>query len=104
MYTIRLNDGTEIQASGANGNHFVADERFDTGIFAGKLNGVQVICDGEDDPLGMAGTHDHMKLANEMMYQGKFHFLLLDIPQEEIDKAKLEGNIEYIAMMTGVEL
>ena len=95
MYTIRLNDGTEIKASGANGNHFVADERFDTGIFAGKLNGVQVICDGEDDPLGMAGTHDHMKLANEMMYQDKFHFLLLDVTAEEIEKAQNRADLEY---------
>ncbi len=103
MYTIRLSDGTTVKAQGINGNYFVCDEKFDTGIFAGKLNGVTISCDDEDI-LGVVGSHEHMRLEHEMMFEGKFLFLLLDIPQEEIYRAKLDGNIEYLAMMTGVEL
>lgn len=104
MYSIRLSDGTMIEGLTASGNYFVSDERV-TDRLTGKLHGVNIICtEPEEYAMIQTGEHEHMKLEHEMTRDGKYMFLLLDVSKAEIEKARLEANIEYLAMMTGVEL
>lgn len=104
MYSIRLPDGTMIEGLKASGNYFVSESPV-TDKLKGKLNGVTIKCiEAEEYSMIEPGEHEHMKLAHEMMMDGKYMFLLLDVSAEEIEKARLEANIEYLAMMTEVEL
>lgn len=103
MYSITLQNGNIIDGLSVSGNYFAAEKEFDTSIFTGNLNGVKISCTDTDE-VGITGTHEHMRLAHQFMLDGKFLFLLRDIPQAEIDKAQNRADIEYLAMMTGVEL
>ena len=37
-------------------------------------------------------------------YEDGYYFVLRELSQEEINMAKIQGNIEYLAMMTDVDL
>ena len=105
MWKITLDDGTILDNLKLDGNNFVSEAELDADFFAGKLGHVVIECDDENvEDFGLRGTHEHMRLAACKKYSDGWNFILEEIPAAEIEKAKLEGNIEYIAMMTGVEL
>ena len=58
-----------------------------------------VISDGETEE-----THDNMKLVQITQADGEYWFVLLDIPETELRRLKMQSDLEYLAMMTGVEL
>jgi len=35
---------------------------------------------------------------------GEYWFVLLDVPESELRRLKMQSDLEYLAMMTGVEL
>lgn len=105
MWKISLFDGTTIDNLKLNGNNFIATEALTEETFAGKLNGVKIECTNDDgDMFGLAGIHEHMRLDALRMIDGQCWFVLNDIPADEIKQTRLEANIEYLAMMTGVDL
>lgn len=73
-------------------------------MFAGKLG--HVVIEGPDgaDDAGLIGEHEHMELIQIAHYADGWYFVIRDIPADKLEKLRDRGDIEYIAMMTGVEL
>lgn len=107
-WKITLADGTSIDGLGLNGNNFVSQSEITPDVFAGKLSRVKI--DGSEDAdthsgtgdAGLRGEHGPMELVQIVKYDDGWYFVLLDVQIPEL--AKIRGDIEYLAMMAGVDL
>lgn len=97
IYTITLEDGTQLENLHLNGNNFVSEKKIEPSVFDGKLAKV-VISDGETEEV-----HTNMALVQITKMGKEYWFVLRDIPAEEIANAKLRADLDYLAMMTDVE-
>ena len=97
-YTITLADGSVIGNLNLNGNNFISTTPVDTAIFRDNCSPV-VINDGTNDEF-----HENMGFVRISEVNGEYWFILRDISREELAKIKIQSDIEYIAMMAGVEL
>lgn len=97
IYNIRLADGTLISGLRLNGNNFVSMVPIEESLFEGRLSKV-VISDGETET-----EYGPMKLIQIAKYGQEYYFILAEMTREEIEKAKLRADIDYIAMMTDTE-
>lgn len=99
IYKITLADGSTIDNLKLNGNNFISEKSIDPAIFTGNCSPV-VINDGFNDEL-----HSHMDLVQVTVDSvGNHWFVLRDISTEELDRIKMQSDIEYVAMMAGVTL
>lgn len=98
IYTITLEDGTQIENLRLNGNNFISDKKINASVFDGNLGKV-VISDGEYDE-----THTNMALVQVTKMGSEYWFILRDIPEDELRNAKLRADLDYLAMMTDVEI
>ncbi len=76
-------------------------------MFSGKLDRVRVsVNPGSDaaDYEGIAGEHIAMELGGIFEADGEWYFWLREPDAQELARMKDRADIEYIAMMTGVEL
>ena len=97
-YAITLADGTALTGLRLNGNNYIPDAEIAPAMFAGNCSPV-VISDGENEE-----THDNMKLIQITHVDEEYWFVLLDVPESELRRLKMQSDLEYLAMMTGVEL
>lgn len=97
-YSITLADGTVIGDLKLNGNNFISKTKVSNDAFADNCSPV-VINDGEADEV-----HDNMELVQITEMGDDYWFVLRDISKAEMEKIKMQSDIEYIAMMAGVEL
>lgn len=97
-YRITLADGTVIENLKLNGNNYISETPIVPAVFHGNCSPV-VIGDGIINV-----THDDMELVQLTESEGSYWFILRDIPAEELEKIKMQSDIEYVAMMAGIEL
>ncbi len=97
-YTITLADGTEIGGLSLNGNNFISSEAIDETIFEDNCSPI-IINNGETDEV-----HEHMALVQTNKVNDKYWFILRDVSQKEIADAQFRSDLEYVAMMCGIEL
>lgn len=103
MYQIKLSDDTIITDLGMNGNNFVSATELTEADFEGKLSPVTIT----DLETGQSEVHEHMELVqivNTTYTEGNWYFVLRDLTEEELWRAYVMGNIDYLAMMSDVEL
>lgn len=98
MYTITLSDGTMIENLKLNGNNFISKSEVVPEIFDGTLDIVQ-ISDGE-----IIEEHRNMSLVQITKMGEEWWFILRDVPAQEIENAKLRADVDFLAMMTDVEI
>lgn len=98
IYRITLADGTVIDNLKLNGNNYISKAKIEAQIFEGNCSPV-TISDGAYDEV-----HDNMSFVQVTNIGNEFWFVLRDISKEELDRIKLQSDIEYIAMMSGIEL
>ena len=98
IYTITLADGTELSNLKLNGNNFVSDTPVTKEQFDYNCSPV-TISDGE-----ITETYENMELVHLQTTNGQYYFVLRDIPPEELWKRKVTADMQYISMMTEVEL
>ena len=110
-FTVTLADGTQLGDLELNGNNFISKTKVTEDTFRGKLSKVTITGDAEADEAGLIGEHEHMELVQIAHYTQTTHglpdgyyFVLRDIPTAELEKLQNRGDIDYIAMMTGIEL
>lgn len=100
MYKVKLANGTVLKNLSMNGNNFVSTAELTEDVFDGNLSPVIIV-----DPDGNSVTHPHMDLVQvDSPEPGKWYFILRDLTEDELWRAKVEGNVTYIAMMTDIEL
>lgn len=97
-YKIKLADGTVVEDLKINGNNFISNKVIDQNIFDGNCSPV-IISDGTRED-----THDNMELVQITNTNDEYWFVLRDISVAELKQLKIQSDIEYIAMMSGVEL
>lgn len=99
IYKITLSDGTVIGDLKMNGNNFISTLPVTEDMFLYNCSQV-IINDGESDT-----TYTNMELVQITEPEaGVYWFILREISQKELDQMKLQSDIEYVAMMSGVEL
>ena len=97
-YSIALADGTVLDNLRLNGNNFISKIPVDPALFNGNCSPV-VISDRKVEE-----THENMELVQVTTYQDEYWFILRDLTSAELEKMKMQSDIEYIAMMAGIEL
>ena len=97
-YTITLADGTELTDLRLNGNNYISDEPVSEDIFDENCTPLTV-SDGETEEV-----HENAKLIQVAQYGSEYWIAFRDLTQAELDNAKMRSDIEYLAMMTDVEL
>ena len=107
VWKITLADGTSIDGLGLNGSNFVSQSEVTEDMFRGKLSKGSIDGPADANDAGLRGEHGPMKLVQIKHYDDEaglngWYFVLHDIQVAELDK--IRGDIEYIAMMAGVEL
>ena len=98
IYKITLADGTEIRNLRLNGNNFISDAPVAAEIFEGNCSAV-IINDGENDEF-----HENMELVQITPVGDEYWFVLRDLTAAELKQIKMQSDIEYVAMMAGVEI
>ncbi len=99
IYKITLTDGTVLDNLRLSGTNFVSGEPLDPAIFKDNCSGV-VISDGETEEMHPAMEY----VPTAQTETDKFRFTLRDLTEQELREMRRDANIEYLAMMTGVEL
>ncbi len=97
-YSIKLSDGTVLDNLRKNGDNYISSAAVQEDIFTENCSPV-VISDGETEE-----THAHMELVQITPVGDEFWFVLRDLSEDELEKMRLWAGLEYISMMTGVEL
>lgn len=99
IYKVTLADGTVIDGLKMNGNNFISLSLVDAAVFDGNCSPV-IISDGETEEI-----HENMELVQIITNDaGEYWFVLRDISEKELAQIKMQSDIEYVAMMAGVEL
>lgn len=102
-WKITLSDGTQLENLGLNGNNFVSDDEITEEIFDGNLS--KVLIEGVDEEGNVISEeHENMELSQIAHYKDGYYFVLNDIPQEQIEKMKMQSDIDYLAMMSDIDL
>lgn len=82
-FKITLSDGTKFENLKLNGNYYITQKEITEKDFQGKLLKVVI---------------------EDLHYEDGYYFALREMTQDELDKIKTQADIEYLAMMSNVEL
>lgn len=97
-WKITLSDGTQLKDLKLSGNNFISETKVTSEMFEGKLS--KVIVEGQENGQPVKNEYGQM----ELILIDDHHFVLRALSQDEIDKMKMQGDIEYLAMMTNTDL
>lgn len=97
-YTLILSDGSRIENLKMNGNNFVSKTPITEAMFNENLTPV-VISDGVH-----MENHQFMEFVQVTKVNDEWYFVIIDVPESELLLRKMNSNIQYLSMMTGVDL
>ena len=97
-YKIILTDGQTIDGLRLNGNNFVSSSPIAESIFDDNLSPVTIY------ENGVPSVHENMELVQVTRMGGEYWFILRDITQKELDEIRLRADVDFIAMMSDIEL
>ena len=98
MVTITLADGTKLQNLGINGDNFTANYEITEDVFEYNTSPVTINIDGNVE------VHEHMEFVQVMKFGHEWWFILRDLTDAELKQMDINAKIDYIAMMTDVDL
>lgn len=99
-WKITLSDGTQLKDLKLSGNNYISKIKITEDDFKGKLS--KVIIENETDKISV--ELEHVELVQIVHYEDGYYFVLRQLSQDEIDKQKMQGDIEYLAMMTNTDM
>lgn len=100
-FKITLADGTQLKNLKLSGNNYISKVKITEDDFKGKLS--KIIIENETDKT--SEELEHMELVQILDYGDKgYYFVLRQLSADEIDKLKMQGDIEYLAMMTNTDM
>ena len=105
MYTIKLANGNTISNVVLNGSMFTTKENISRDIFNGGLSSITIEGAVDDEnSVWTPGTYEQLRLSYFRDAGEVKEFCLAFITAEELEALRNRGDIDYIAMMTGVIL
>lgn len=93
---INWNDGSPALEAEVNGGSFIVEEKPE---FPTDLSVVTL-----DYSNGTEATLNNARIIECASTDGRYWFTIQEIPQDIIDKAETQAKIDYLAMMTDVDL
>lgn len=99
-FKITLADGTQLKNLKLNGNNYISKTEITEDDFKGKLSKITI----ENETDKTSEELEHMELVQIVHYEDGYYFVLRQLSTDEIDKIKTKADIEYLAMMTDVDL
>ena len=99
-WKITLSDGIQLKDLKLSGNNYISKAKITEDDFKGKLS--KVIIENETDKI--SEKFEHVELVQIVHYEDGYYFVLRQLSQDEIDKQKIQGDIEYLAMMTNTDM
>lgn len=99
-WKITLSDGTQLKDLKLSGNNYISKTKITEDDFKGKLS--KIIIENETDKT--SEELEHVELVQIVHYEDGYYFVLRQLSQDEIDKQKMQGDIEYLAMMTNTDM
>ena len=97
-YTITLADGTVLDDLKLNGNNFISNTAINADIFNENCYTV-IISDGVNSE-----TYNMEFVQVTEQEPGKYWFVLRELSASELARIKMQSDIDYVAMMAGIEL
>ncbi len=97
-----VNDSFEIPNLTMNGTNYVSESEVDTSKWPETF-----AMTATDEDGNVTEQHDHARLVQQVPYdwdEGKYYLAFAIIPAEEIIQAKMQSQLEYLAMMTDVDI
>ena len=101
-WKITLSDGTQLTDLRLNGNNFVSEAEVTEDTFKGKLSKVNF--EGKVNGKAFSQECNQMELVQIAHYKDGYYFVLREITQEELEKIKTRADIEYLAMMSNIDM
>ena len=99
LYSITLADGTKLEDLQLNGNNYISKQPVDEAMFDYNLDHV-IISDGETE-----ASCENMALVQILEKEdGTYWFILRELSKDELEKAQIRADIDYLYMMTDVDL
>lgn len=102
-WKITLADGTQFENLSLNGNNFISAVKITEDDFKGRLSKVKIEETTEDGEK-IINEYEHMELVQISQYKDGYYFILRELSQDELDKIKTQADIEYLAMMSDIDL
>ena len=99
-WKITLSDGTQLKDLKLSGNNYISKTKITEDDFKGKMS--KFIIENETDKISV--ELEHVELVQIVHYEDGYYFVLRQLSQDEIDKQKMQGDIEYLAMMTNTDM
>lgn len=97
-YTITLTSGEKLTNLRTNGSYYISNKVVTEDTFLNNLYNVK-ISDGENETI-----YEVMKLIIVEQRESEYWFALRDLTPEELERDRQWAAIEYMAMMSGIEL
>lgn len=99
-FKITLADGTQFKNLKLNGNNYISKTKITEDDFKGKLS--KVIIENETEKT--SEEFKHMELVQIVHYEDGYYFVLRELSKQELKDIKIQGNLDYLAMMVDVDL
>lgn len=99
-FKITLADGTQLKNLKLNGNNYISKTKITENDFKGKLS--KVIIENETEKT--SEEFEHMELVQIVHYEDGYYFVLRELSEQELKDIKIQGNLDYLAMMVDVDL
>ena len=106
-YSLILSSGKSFTGLEANGDYFETASPLAAEDFSGLMSRVSVVDNGNNDgvvPPVEAGIYTDLEVCHIFSADGKSYVCLKHKDTSEADALRDRADIEYLAMMTGVEL
>ena len=82
---------------------FISNTEITENDFKGKLSKV-IIKEITDDGQTIMQEYEHMELVQIVHYEDGYYFILRELSAAELKEIKMQSDIEYLAMMTDIDL
>ena len=98
FYTIILNDGTVLEELKKNGDNYISKNPISIDLFDDNLLEVIEVTNEETTNYHM------MKLAHLTKTNNEWWFSFIPLSNYELLEIKMKSDIEYISMMTDIDI
>ncbi len=99
-YTITTSNGIVFTDLEKNGDNYTSKEKLDISAIENKMLDL-IISNNENE---LEEHLENMKLIQQMEIKGEYYICFRQVTKEELEKIKNRSDIEYIAMMSDVDL
>lgn len=106
-YSVTLSNGKSFGSLGVSGDYFVSKEAVSAADLAEGMDRVIISgepAEGESWPPIAAGVYTNLDVVHVFRADGESYICIREHDTSEAEALRDRADIEYLAMMTGVEL